>query len=358
MECLSAFYGPAFLFSSTWSNVMARSNPRFGFTLVELLVVIAIIGILVALLLPAIQAAREAANRSECANNLHQQAIALHNYHDTFNVFPPALIGSGRYNNGGYHASRGGVKNTTGWALLLPFFEQSGMSSEYDFDVCSSSSSPYNHAVTGSDVANEPVYSRKLAVLECPSHPSAGEQSSNDAGGTSFYSRRNARRTSYLFASGVLTDYNNRYDAYWGDIRQGMFGNDGAAKFSAITDGTSNTIAIGEAAGGAQFKTSSHYGPWGLNGVHTCCHGRVVTGSSATVSHSSNVTHAQDWAINAVWRGDARDRTYAWVFSSLHPGGAQFVMGDGKARFISEDVDYELFARLNYIHDGDAVGQY
>ncbi len=337
---------------------MIRSKRRFGFTLVELLVVIAIIGILVALLLPAIQAAREAANRSECANNLRQAGIAIHNYHDTFNTFPPALLGSGRYNDGNYHAARGGVKNTTGWALLLPFMEQSAMAREYNFEVCSSSSSPYNHAVTGTDTINEPVYSNRLKMLECPSHPGTGEQSSNDAGGTSFYSRRNAHRTSYLFATGVFTDYNNRYEAYATDIRQGMFGNDGAAKFSTITDGTSNTIAIGEAAGGGQFKMSSHYGPWGLNGTHTCCHGRVVTGSSTQISHSSNVSHAMDWAINAVWRGDARGRTYAWVFSSLHPGGAQFVLGDGKTRFISQDVDYELFARLNYIHDNEPIGQF
>ncbi|MHC4879918.1 MAG: type II secretion system protein, partial [Planctomycetota bacterium] len=91
---------------------------RRAFTLIELLVVIAIIAILVALLLPAVQSAREAARRSQCKNNMKQMGIALHSYHDTYNVLPPALMNSGRYNNGSHYnpASNGnGVMNIPGW---------------------------------------------------------------------------------------------------------------------------------------------------------------------------------------------------------------------------------------------------
>ena len=120
---------------------MIKSRLKPGFTLVELLVVIAIIGILIALLLPAVQAAREAARRAQCSNNLKQIGLALHNYHDTYLVFPPALLNSGRVSNGGNYFGPG-VLNTTGWAMLLSYYEQGAAYEQYDFRVCFSMSDP------------------------------------------------------------------------------------------------------------------------------------------------------------------------------------------------------------------------
>ncbi len=336
---------------------------KSGFTLVELLVVIAIIGILVGLLLPAVQAAREAARRMQCSNNLKQQGLAILNYESTYKVFPPALIGSGRYNLATYHSTHGQVKNTTGWACLLPYVEQTAIAAKYNFNMPSSVSSPYGHATAGSDTINNGLYNVRLGFLECPSHPQAGEVS-NQAPDTpsDFYSRRNGIRTSYFFSTGVFTDYDNRFDALSNDIRQGAFGNDGAAKLAQITDGSSNTIATGEGAGG-RTKTSTSYGPWGLTGAHTCCHGRVVSTVTSTTSGplTPTLTDQQGWAINAIWPANAGNglrQSYAWTFNSLHTGGAQFSFADGSIHFLSESMDFLTFVRLSYIHDGSPVGNY
>ncbi len=345
---------------------MFRKRRSPGFTLVELLVVIAIIGILVALLLPAIQAAREAARRTECINRLKQIGVALHNYSDNHKVFPPALLASGRYNSAAYHAARGGVKNTTGWAMLLPFLEQNALYQQYEFGAPSSVSSPYGipnpPAPLNTDLVNDGVYNVYLSALVCPSYPDTRQQSTASAGDPAqFYSRRNAYRTTYVFSTGVFTDYNSPWDANGADIRRGAFGNDGAASFAAVTDGTANSIAVGEAWGGA-FKTDGNYGPWGMTGTHTCCHGRVVSLSTAAVdSLDTNPTSSNffgNWNINGPWQGRADGKTYAWVFGSKHPGGAQFVFVDASTHFLNESIDYLTLLRLCYIHDYEPVGQF
>jgi prepilin-type N-terminal cleavage/methylation domain-containing protein len=371
---------------------MVRRKRSKGFTLVELLVVIAIIGILVALLLPAVQAAREAARRMECANNLKNLGVALHNYHDSYKVFCPALLGSSRYNSAGYYFGAfppnpvtlvqppGGhyVLDTTGWVLMLPFMEGEGKENQYDYGHRGSRSNPYGLPNPGQDIdvftqasggatSNDLLMNAeaggtgKLEILECPSHPESGTDSTWLVA-NHFYSRKNAIYTSYLFSTGVFVDYHAPYHAYQTDLRRGVFGNDGAAAIKQIPDGTANTFLIGEGAGGggAKTKTSSHYGPWGLQGIHTCCHGRVVSGHSwpgggwwYTKAHPQ---HQKDWQLNAVWRGDQRRRTYAWVFNSFHPAGGQFVMADGATRFVSDGMDYGAYVRLAYAADNENFG--
>ena len=332
---------------------MVRRTKR-GFTLIELLVVIAIIAILVALLLPAVQQAREAARRSQCLNNLKQIGLGLANYEETFLVLPPALINSGRYTNGS--TVNGPTRNTSGWTLLFPYIDQSTRSEGWDFNAGSSGSNPNAGGPTPNDTVNEQFWDEPIGNLMCPSHPNAGEKSSSGAGGAAFYSRRNALRGSYLFSTGVNTDYDANYGAYISDRRQGAFGNNGAARLSNISDGTSNSFLIGESWGGASLKTSGEYGPWQVVGTHTCCHGRVVTNNDTQLSYTPALQ--ADWGLNAVWRGDAQARTYAWVFSSQHNGGAHFLLGDGKSRFVSTTVDYSIFSRLAYIHDELEVGEF
>ena len=342
-----------------------KRRRRQAFTLVELLVVIAIIGILVALLLPAVQAAREAARRMQCSNNLKQIGLTLHNYHDTYKRFPPALLNSSRSRSA---TPQDRVLNHTGWTMMLPFVEGSTIADKIDFRTTNNSSDPYGIGYMGglndnADLNNDGYVNGNLTGirvkwLECPSDPSAGEVSTYRAGQTHWYARRKAVRTSYLFATGAFTDYSNKWQIYSRDIRRGAFGNNGAAKFADIQDGTSSTIAVGESAGGSgnNMKTSSNYGPWGLAGTHTCCHGRVYSPWAHTLVHPNNLLfYRNDWHINAVWRGNQRQQSYAWVFQSHHPGGAQFVLCDGSTQFIPDVTDYNVFLRLNYIADGEPV---
>ncbi|HSG72569.1 MAG TPA: DUF1559 domain-containing protein, partial [Planctomycetaceae bacterium] len=235
-----------------------RQNKR-GFTLIELLVVIAIIAILIALLLPAVQQAREAARRSTCKNNLKQIGLALHNYHEIYNVFPPALIGSGRYNSAAYYSGNNAVKNVTGWVLLLPQYEQSALSNQMNFNLAVNSSNPYSMPLAGGtdDAFNRQFTRTNIEILECPSHPDAGSRSSSTPGTNAFYSRDEAVRTSYLFSTGVFTDYNAPWHVYSADVRRGAFGNDGAATFAALRDGTSNVVLVGEAWGGGGRGTKT-----------------------------------------------------------------------------------------------------
>ena len=357
------------------------TRKRKGFTLIELLVVIAIIAILIALLLPAVQQAREAARRSSCKNNLKQHGLALHNYHDIYKVFPPALMGSGRTTRGAdptYRWYAGPVKNITGWQMLLPQLEQDPLHNAYDFNLAGSSSNPraggtipaddrYN---SGDVPGQENKQAVRVPVLECPSHPEAGQSNTYRPHGTgpgSFYHRFRAVRTSYFFAVGAFTDYNVVYHAYSNRLNLGAFGNSGAARFRDITDGLTNTILVGEGAGGngPGGKTSSHYGPWGLTGLHTCCHARVYSSSSsyyfttvAGTNHRNWRRWGRDWGLNAVWRNHRLGNSYAWVFNSFHPGGVQFLFADGRVKFLSENIRYQIFAKLNYIHDGQPTGEY
>jgi prepilin-type processing-associated H-X9-DG protein len=319
-------------------------------------VVIAIIGILVALLLPAVQAAREASRRSSCGNNLKQIGLAIQNYNDVHKVSPPALIDSGRVNWGGKP-----TKNTTGWALMLPQFEQEAAYNRYNFGACSSVSSPVNGTnVAGDDTINVAVTSQCFNFLECPSSNVSYEPSTVQKGVTTeYYSRNQARRTNYLFAVGNHEDRTGNWNNTT-DIRKGMFGNDGAAKLAALVDGLSSTIAVGEASGeaGKGGKQSGEYGPWGLTGTHTCCHGRVITsGPNAGTRIDYLPNDKRDWHINARYNNDVLNRSYAWGFNSKHPTGAQFVFADGSVHFLSQLMDYGVFARLNYIADGETVAQ-
>lgn len=344
---------------------LAVARRRIGFTLIELLVVIAIIAVLVALLLPAVQQAREAARRSQCKNNLKQIGLALHNYHDVAGRFPAALIGTGRCGP----ACRGitpTYMNTTGWVLLLPYLDQAPMYNMYNFNVPSSVSNPSSYtkpAAAGVAISdtNKGIYGMPLAVLTCPSDTfPAPIVTSNPDVVTDFYERNGVARSNYLFSTGELTDYNEGWSFYQGIgyFHQGAFGNDNAASLSDIKDGSSNTILVGEA---KQIGLSTSFGPYWGAGTHTCCHGRTPSDAvnTSTCGATTVLNGIRYGAINYDNNCDMTGRQYAWQFGSHHTGGAQFLLGDGSVRFISNNIDYyNIFLWLNRIRDNKVVGSF
>ena len=235
-------------------------SSRRGFTLAELLVVIAIIAVLIALILPAVQKVREGANRLSCQNNLKQQGLALHGYHQVYGILPPAKINSGSSNLGpatpSYYSGKPyKVYNHTGFTILLPFLEQDNLYRSYDFSYPSCNSS-WQAGLSAADLARGGVNGGNAAVVgtyiktyACPSDQNPPPVGNTPGFGA--YAETNGRRSNYLFSCGGSNDYTPSYpnpnlplDSY---LVCGMFGTNGAARFQDVTDGLSNTIAIGEA---------------------------------------------------------------------------------------------------------------
>ncbi len=310
---------------------------RAAFTLVELLVVIAIIGVLVALLLPAVQAAREAARRSQCGNNLRQLAIALHNYHDTMKVLPPAGIGL---------ASCSGVGgetiglNASGWTMTLPFFEQAPLHSKYDFNQCASVfKQSGNIAVLAGDPVssgNAAVISTKLPVFLCPSD-NGNPKLIEGPDGSSHYiikagSGFEGAKTTYDFATNGPTGCTSKWDAYSLTNRR-MFGDRSYCRIDDAKDGTSNTIMLCE----TTLSVWDGRGPaWGYRGWVQL----GIDPVGKNVPLGINIWPCCSWNGWATSPSPGRRGTLGEWGSpgSLHPGGCQFALADASVRFFSQTI--------------------
>jgi len=304
---------------------------RNGFTLIELLVVIAIIAILIALLLPAVQQAREAARRTQCKNNLKQLGLALHNYHDVYNQFPPSEIHTQSF----LSAADNDWGNSTGtWALfLLPYIEQSNTFSKIDFSKrYDDATAPGNLAAVGQ------VYPAYL----CPSNP---VKSKNE---------QRFQIMHYFAMWGSMDPPGGRARQQWAIgntanlVGKGMFFYNGNSNMASITDGTSNTIAIGEVRGyqprcrnqiaevadwrGMRWEISTST-MMPINGIQQ--NGGCTTGTSGTCT-------------NCRWENMA----------SFHVGGTQALLGDGSVRFLSENIDARTFLNLGSMGDGAIIGEF
>jgi prepilin-type N-terminal cleavage/methylation domain-containing protein len=296
---------------TTFSYRIADMSRRTGFTLIELLVVIAIIGVLVAMLLPAVQAAREAARRSQCNNQLKQLGLAMHNYHDIYNTFPMGINDQ--------TAANGGL-GEWGWgAKILPFIEQTNL-----YEVIGVGNGSLQDAAAV--VVRRTAMQVKLAGFVCPSDSApdlnTGRQINSQNLTTSNYVANNSSHH-LRFNNGVPTATANA---------NGMFMRTAGFGFRDITDGSSNTIILGER---AWTRRSA-------DNVERACNAAIVFGARQTEASVNGLSDSHaGGAVNINTK--ANDNTScAQGFSSRHPGGSLFGLGDGSVRFISETVNHNL----------------
>jgi len=311
---------------------------RSAFTLIELLVVIAIIATLVAILLPAVQQAREAARRSTCKNNLKQIGIALHNYHDTYNRLPAGWI----VDNGNAAAA------CYGWAVsILPFMEQTAL---YDAINMNNPRRLKDLYVATPAPADQALLQSKIPSYRCPSDTTPDVNSLQTFGAANHFP---VSTSNYIGTVGSISpQVSGTVPNLTIPRGEGMFFGNSFLGFKDNTDGLSNTIYIGERDGGrsrAATATTYKAANWLGIGQQNTNGANGTGGCLARTNFRINYDHALNGAPENMGKG----------FSSLHKGGAQFTMGDGAVRFISENINLgAVFTGLGTRDSGEVVGEF
>jgi len=343
---MSAFRAIGGKFARSSYSRYARRRGAFGFTLVELLVVIAIIGILVALLLPAVQAAREAARRARCVNNIRQIGIAFQTYHDAQKYYPQyhnPVIPAGFTEND--YVAQGGYSKWIGptWTItILPYIEEQALFDRF-----------YNHLVTQklalTNLAAGPLLRQIIPVYVCPSNETAANPifedrtdatGANPKFGLGLYYATSMGPTAPDTCSFCPTPPGNtpppqganqntnyccqgaNYGFNWDDNSTGLLGRSNRKrKFKQITDGLSKTILSGETMPEQCVYQATFAPNFSLAGTHI--------------------------PLNTFKKCDTTGcHYYGCGFKSAHPGGAYFVMVDASAQFIAESIDYQVYNSL------------
>jgi len=332
---------------------------RRGFTLIELLVAIAIIAVLISLLLPAVQQAREAARRVQCVNNLKQMGLAMHNYHDLHGKLPAGIMAnSGPGAIFPFPNIAGTVEEDVAstWAIsILPYVDQHNLYERYKFGF--SNWHPLNQSVV----------TQPLALYGCPSDPNAGLIVRDPP---RCYYRPNpeglnlAVLGSYKGVAGKVGkfglhwSYNHHFKPHAAGFHlpaldpnsaealhvSGVFGATNES-FRTITDGTTQTLLIGEYATRTALERGVlPLGGTGASALGTTAFDRAGVGLPDYKGCYSSLRHAVD-----------SEFTCMQAFASMHPGGMNFALCDGSVRFVSASIDIRLYQQLGTIHGGEVA---
>jgi len=308
---------------------MTSASRHRAFTLVELLVVIAIIGILIALLLPAVQAAREAARRMQCSNNLKQIGLALHNYHDTNKCFPPGAFWYGL----DYANYRGSIL-----IRLLPFIEQQPLYDMFDFELTGGVSVD-NQKMPGTDVL--------LAAQIVPTYVCPSDNNQGLLNGRAIHNYAASMGPTRVGSNPDCTcslDW-NIFALAWRtnpeDIAGPFTRQRASTRIVDCTDGLSNTIYFGE----VRRQCSVHI----QQGWVRSNDGNGLTSTVVPINFDTCDNNAADNCNRPCnWNTELG-------FRSRHPGGAQFLLGDGSVHFLTETIDHWNYQYLGAKADGEVV---
>jgi prepilin-type N-terminal cleavage/methylation domain-containing protein/prepilin-type processing-associated H-X9-DG protein len=332
-----------------------------GFTLIELLVVIAIIAILIALLLPAVQQSREAARRSQCKNNLKQIGLALHNYHDVYNMFPKTRCTV----NSAAQAGGNSWWGRSAWTAILPYIDQAAIYNNWNFN--------YNY----DQGTNAAMRDKKIAAFKCPSDKAvAGAPPGNNYAGCAG-SRVNLWGGG---ATGLGIGVMNQ--AMETNLRDILDGSSNVVMVSEVlvgdvTPGTVSDSDVVRSAATPTFATQEMPTPGEVESAGANdCEGAIATATSET-SNSNNGIHwsspypTQTMYSNAAppnWRyhtctfgtgyGLCADRNGLIPARSRHTGGVQATMADGSVRFVGDNVDLVTWQRAGARQDGQPLGEF
>ncbi len=309
-----------------------------AFTLVELLVVIAIIGILIALLLPAVQSAREAGRRTQCMNKLKQIGLAMHSYHQSHSEFPPGTTTTFETSaTQNCNMSGGEYDSRANWAIMiLPYLDDGARYDEFLFDQ-----SFAGLFVSQFPTANDGFQKKRNVKFECPSDPNMG----GSQAASSYFG---------VMGGGPTPDCTGA-EPWGGRVKYytGMLYNNSSTSIRDCSDGTTNVFLCGEskymilrgASGTDDWWASWASGVW-------------IVSAAENGTGYSNIAAAR-WPINAVDMDNAHQTTFeiqSNLFGSHHPGGCHFLMVGGSVHFFSESMDEATYHTLANRADGLPLG--